>query len=131
MRDIRFRVWYKPEQKMYFRGYQKLLYILLCDDDRGANSGRGLPVKRAAFEDCVLQECTDIEDSEGRLIYEGDCLRVKTAERETVVMVGQIPDMFRSRGIHPLQEALAPAGMKPSDIQFLKVTGNIFEEEKT
>ena len=48
--NFKFRVWYLPEKKMYYAGYQKMFSVLLSDDDRGTNQGRGLPVKDVSYD---------------------------------------------------------------------------------
>lgn len=129
MREIKFRVWHKPEKKMYYRGYQKLLHVLLCDDDRGENAGKGLPVKKAGFEDCDMLECTDIIDIHDRLVFEGDRLNIVTETGSVQVTVKSIPDMFRSRGLHPLQESLSEIGLTAEQIISCEIIGNIYETE--
>jgi len=127
MRQIQFRAWYIPDQKMYFRAYQKFFHILLCIDDQGENEGKGLPEREAAFGDCVLMECTDLTDESDSLIFEGDILKVKTATGEAEVRVSSIPDMFRSRGLHPLADCLTSSGIHPEDILSYRITGNIYQ----
>lgn len=124
MRDIKFRVWYLPEKKMYYRGYQKLTHILLCDNDQK----EGIPVKRVPYKDCEMLECTDIEDIHGRLIYEGDLVQIHWENKNYFGEVGEIPDMFRSRGLHPIHGLLHQFKI-PDDAKNLsfEIMGNTYE----
>lgn len=129
MREIKFRVWHRKEQKLYYRGYQKLLHVLLCEDDRGKNEGKGIPVKRASYEDCEFLETTSLEDKNGIEIFEGDRIRVKTKRKIFEGVVSPVPDMFRSRKIHPLAALLESKGISEDEIIELEVIGNRYEEK--
>ena len=128
MREIKFRAWHTKEKKMYFRGYQKLSHILLCDNDLGENDGKGIPVLKVSYEDCELLESTDLKDRNGQEIFEGDIVEIGFQGKAYKGVVGPIPDMFRSRGLHPLHELLAQYGI-PDDAQNLEieVIGNRFQ----
>jgi uncharacterized phage protein (TIGR01671 family) len=102
MKDIKFRVWHIPEKRMYFRGYQKWFYVLLCDDDKGQSGGQGVPVKRACYRDCQFMEWTGLLDKNGREIYEEDRIRITTGDRSFEEIVGAVPDSFGSKNAHPL-----------------------------
>ncbi len=126
MNEIRFRVWHRGERKMYYRGYQKLTHILLCDD---GDEGRGVPEKRAAFDDCELLEGTGILDRAGREIFEGDVIRVyfkKICFFEGILE--SVPDMYRSRGLHPLHDLLSRFKIddKADGLEF-EILGNRYE----
>ena len=110
IREIIFRAWHMGEKKMYFRGYQKFSHILLCEDDCGKNEGKGLPVKRAGYDDCELLEGSGIKDCKGAEIFEGDMIRVNCGDRQFEGVLDGIPDMFRSRGLHPLHNLLIKNG---------------------
>lgn len=113
---------------MYYRGYQKLTHILLCDDDQGQNEGRGRPVKKVPYKDCEMLECTDIKDIHDRLIFEGDRVRVTQGIVTFTGSVGTVPDMFRSRRLHPMHDLLESNHIPDdsSDLQF-EILGNIYE----
>ena len=128
MREIKFRVWHRGEKKMYFRGYQKWLHVLLCEDDRGENGGKGLPVRRAGYGDCVFLESSGILDKNRKEIFEGDTVRVRAGGRTFEGVVGPIPDSFGASSMHPLQNLFKQNGLSgpPPDLD-IEVTGNEFE----
>ncbi|HTL47086.1 MAG TPA: YopX family protein [Verrucomicrobiae bacterium] len=125
MREIKFRVWYHPEKRMYFRGYQKLSHVLLCEEDGPGGAGR--PLKRAGYQDCELLESTGLLDVRGREIYEGDIVLVRSGGKSWNGEVGAVPDMFRSRGLHPLVSLLASLGLEDGEGLEFEVLGNRFE----
>src|SRR5260370_35297292 len=106
MKDLRFRVWHVKENRMYYRGYQKFFHVLLCEDDRGENDGKGRPVKRASYGDCILLESTGFTDRNGKEIYEGDLVRVCYKNNCFEDVVGSVPDIFVSGKRDPLQRLL-------------------------
>jgi len=113
---------------MYFRAYQKLFSILLCDDDQGVNEGKGIPVKRARFEDCELLQCTTLLDKNSCEVFEGDIIRVRWGNQTFEDVVGPVPDMFKSRMLHPLHDLLEKHGIEDSmeDLD-IEILGNQFE----
>ena len=131
IREIKFRAWHKKEKKMYYRGYQKWFHVLLCEDDAGKEQGRGIPVKRESFEACELLESTGLEDIRGQEIFEGDIVRVEAGAHRFIDLVEGVPDMFRSRKLHPLHGLLAKHGIA-DDAEGLKieVLGNRFENQE-
>lgn len=113
---------------MYYRGYQKFLHALLCDDDEGANDGRGRPVKRASYSDCIFLESTGLEDKNHREIFEGDIVRVRAGGRIFEGAVGPVPDMFGTRKLHPLESLLRANGVSGNPERLdLEVIGNEYE----
>ena len=113
---------------MYYRGYQKLLHVLLCDDDKGTNDWKGKPVKRASYDDCELLESTTFYDKNRTEIYEGDIVRVNYQGRIFEGLVDYVPDMFGSQRKHPLQSVLLKQGIQgnPENLD-VEVIGNRFE----
>ena len=128
MKELKFRVWHHKENKMYYRGYQKLFHVLLCEKDPSDADGNGRPVKRAGYVDCFFLEGTGLEDRCRKEIFEGDIVRVRHQGREFVDVVGSVPDMFGSRKIHPMAQLLKKHGIagNPDDLE-MEVIGNEFE----
>ena len=128
MKDIHFRVWHTGEQKMYYRGYQKWLHVLLCEDDRGQNEGKGRPVKRSSYQHCIFLEGTGLRDKRQREIFEGDIVRVRAGGLEFRDTVGPIPDMFGTRKIHPLSDLFRKHGVQARlDEVDIEILGNEYE----
>ena len=128
MKDLRFRAWHVKENKMYYRAYQKFFHVLLCENDGGDNDGKGRPIKRASYGDCILLEGTNLEDKNKKEIYEGDVVRVRYKSECFEDLVGSVPDMFGSRKLHPLQSILKKHGIlgNPENLE-IEVLGNEFE----
>ncbi len=127
MKEIKFRAWHLKDGRMYFRAYQKWLHILLCEDDRGANGGRGKPAKRAFYGDCVLLESTGLFDKNNVEVFEGDVVVVRHDGREIRTAVGEVPDTFGRSAVHPLEAVLAENGIPASARVEIEVLGNEYE----
>ena len=130
MTEIAFRVWHRKEEKMYYRGYQKMTHVLLCRDDFGKNQGKGIPVLRARYEDCEFMQSTGLKDKNGREIFEGDRVRARWQNKTAEEILGEVPDLYQSRGLHPLYRLLDLARI-PDDAEGieLEVTGNQYDSE--
>ncbi len=113
---------------MYYRAYQKVFHILLCDDDQGENEGKGTPKKRADYEKCELMQSTTLEDKRGKEIFEGDRVRIKIEDRVIEDVVGLVPDMYKSRRLHPLYSIFTKHGIeKPDGDLEIEIIGNRYE----
>jgi len=125
MSEIEFRVWHRKEQKMYYRGYQKITHVLLCEPDPQAHQGKGIPIKHASYADCEFMQNTGLKDKQGREIFEGDFVRVRWQDKTAEGILEEVPDMFKSRGLHPLHQLLFQAGIpdKAEGLE-MEVTGN-------
>ena len=130
MKEVRFRAWHVKEKKMYYRGYQRFLTVLLCDRDPLHDDGHGKPVKRAWYGDCFLLEGTGLEDKHRREIFEGDVVRVTHRGSSFVGTVGPVPDTFGAGKIHPLRDLLQKHGITgyPENLD-IEVIGNEFENK--
>ena len=128
MKELKFRAWNIKENKMYYRGYQKLFHALLCDKDPADEEGAGKPVKRVPYSECFLLESTGLEDKDRREIFEGDIVRVRHRDKVFTGVVGSVPDMFGSRKLHPLQSLLKENGItgNPDHLE-IEVLGNEYE----
>ncbi len=128
MKDLKFKAWHLKENKMYYRAYQKLFYAILCEDDLGENDGKGFPVKRAPYGDCVLLESTNFFDKNHVEIFEGDIVRIRYKDQLFKGVVDSPPDMFGSRKIHPLEGLLKKQGIlgNPENLE-VEVLGNTFQ----
>ena len=126
MTEIAFRVWHRKEKKMYYRGYQKLTHVLLCEADIA--HPEGVPVIRASYEDCEFMQSTGLKDHQGREIFEGDRVQVRWQNKCIQGILNEVPDMFKSRGLHPLHPLLVSAGI-PDNAEGLRmeVTGHRYE----
>ena len=125
MSEIVFRAWHKTERKMFYRAYQKWFHVLLCDDD-GQASGKGIPKLRAGYDECILMQNTTFEDERGREIFEGDVIRIKTASGIYEGVVENVPDMFKSRKLHPLEPLFKRFGLSQNEAMRFEVIGNIY-----
>ena len=125
MTGVVLRAWYLKENRMYYRAYQKLFYVLLCEDDGGGN---GRPALRASYGDCILLQSTGLKDVNGREVFEGDRLKVRTRGTAFEGVLEEIPDMYKSRRLHPLDSLLKANGIgdAPPDIE-IEITGNAYE----
>ena len=128
MKDLKFRVWHVKENRMYYRGYQKFFHVLLCEDDHGENDGKGYPIKRSFYADCVMLESTSFVDKNQKEIFEGDIVRLSYKGKLIQGVVEAPPDMFGSRKLHPLQSLLLKNGISgnPENLE-VEILGNEYE----
>ncbi len=130
VKEVRFRAWHIKEKKMYYRGYQRLFTVLLCERDPLKDDGHGKPVRRAWYGDCFLLESTGLTDKERREVFEGDIVRVRYRDQEFTGLVGSVPDTFGAGKLHPLRDLLKKHGISgyPENLE-LEVLGNEFENQ--
>ncbi len=116
---------------MYYRAYQKLFYVLLCERDPLRDDGVGKPVKRSFYGDCYLMESAGLPDKHKNEIFEGDIVRVRVREKEFTGVVNGIPDTFGAGKIHPLQNLLKAHGISgyPENLD-IEILGNEFENDQ-
>jgi hypothetical protein len=130
--NLRFRAWHRKERRMYYRAYQKWFHVLLCAEDPRDPGGPGIPVLRARFEDCDLLQGTGVFDKMSREIFEGDIVRLESGGRSAVGVVPPVPDMYKSRRLHPLQGLLEACGMTREDeTPEFEVMGNRYETSES
>lgn len=124
--DIQFRVWHTKENKMYYRGYQKITHVLLCRE--GGKEGEGIPEVRANYDDCEFMQSTGLFDAQNREIFEGDIVRVRLEDREVQGLVENMPDMYKSRKLHPLHSLLIKNNISDDEEGMIfEVLGNRYE----
>ena len=130
MKEVRFRAWHLKEKKMFYRAYQRLFMVLLCDRDPQKDDGHGKPVRRAWYGDCFLLESTGLTDKERREVFEGDIVRVRYKENQFTGLVGPPPDTFGAGKVHPLRDLLKKHGITgyPETLE-VEVLGNEFENQ--
>jgi len=130
MRDIKLRAWSLTEKRWYYRAYQRLLYVILCSEDPSDPEGLGIPVKNVPHEECDLMETASTLDFAGREIFEGDIVEVHYQTGNCLIVVESVADMYRSRGIHPMQEVLDKHGIKAETIIEFRIVGNKYENKE-
>ena len=108
---------------MYENAYQKLFYVLLCNE-------KNEPVLRASHDDCVFLQSTTLIDKQGREIFEGDIVRLKLKGKVFQGVVEEVPDMFKSRRLHPLDQLLKKYGITQDETNQmeLETIGNSYLE---
>jgi uncharacterized phage protein (TIGR01671 family) len=118
MREIKFRAWYKKEQKMYpVTGTLYNLVYLEMEKGSTVSSSILLNIDISGVE---LLQYTGIKDCKGREIYEGDIVRVENAENRTVAYgLASFHLVSQSTGSRILLEDRSP--------ELLEVIGNIYE----
>ena len=129
MSEIKFRAWHKKERKFYFRAYQKISHVLLCNDDCGENGGKGMPANRASYDDCIFLQSATVFDKNGIEIFEGDLLRIKSGGKVFEGVLESVPDMFKSRRLHPLNDLLSKFGLSGKDDFEVEIIGNRYSSK--
>lgn len=128
MQEIKFRAWHRKEKRLYERAFQKWFHVLLCRIEKEASGEEKIiPVKRASYGDCVLMQSTTLYDEAGKEIFEGDRVSLSYGGEKAESIVGSVPDMYRSRNLHPLQSVLEPLGLIGREDLTLTVVGNEYE----
>jgi hypothetical protein len=116
MREIKFRVWHKAEEKMYeVYGFAQNKWFL---------KGKQFPMPNGAV---VIMQYTGLKDKNGKEIYEGDICETVTYSGKPFGTIDVVKFSGGAFKLTDIEDALLPIPLDDSDIQSVEVIGNIFE----
>lgn len=113
---LRFRAWHKPTKR---------LFEVLCFTPSLVfeNTVDGI----YKIEDCVLEQCTGLKDKHGRLMFEGDIIRINNRKYEIYFF-----ESFAQFILINLQTTtLTHLNSDTAPIHNIEIIGNIHEDIKT
>jgi len=118
---LRFRAWHKPTKRLFEVWCFTPEYVYEHDEVNGIYTS---PTNPAKFEDCVLEQCTGLKDKNGRLIYEGDIIRINNRKYEIYFF-----ESFAQFILINLQTTtLTHLNSDTAPIHNIEIIGNIYED---
>jgi uncharacterized phage protein (TIGR01671 family) len=119
MRDIKFRVWSKPNKKMYFQLSESPCFGLFEGD-------RTVSIEDVFFyekQDFEVMQYTGLKDKNGKEIYEGDILKDDYGLGEVKWIQEHCSFVVFSRGESSQYNFLESDGQ----LKYSEVIGNVFD----
>ncbi|WP_346216386.1 YopX family protein [Caldifermentibacillus hisashii] len=116
MREIKFRVWHKADEKMYeVYGFAQNKWFL---------KGKQFPMPNGSV---VIMQYTGLKDKNGKEIYEGDICETVTYSGKPFGTIDVVKFSGGAFKLTDIEDALLPIPLDDSDIQSVEVIGNIYE----
>lgn len=108
------RAWSFKSRTMFANVLQKWTYVLVWNEKSGTEI-EDLS-EAGPYPDFAFMFGSGLLDCQGREIFEGDRVRVfLDGQLCGEGLVGEIPDMHKSRSIHPLDALFKEIGLEPGD----------------
>ena len=117
---LKYRAWHKPTKRLFEVWSFTPEYVFENDEVNGIGS----PTNPAKIEDCVLEQCTGLKDKHGRMMFEGDIIRIGNKIYEIYFF-----DSFAQFILINLQnKTLTHLNSDTAPIHNIEIIGNIHED---